>query len=62
MSNMAKIEVLTQGGSWMGYGTCSKHPNDIQRMLNAALNAHSWAKKARAIDADTKELLDMAIK
>lgn len=26
MTNMAKIEVLTVGGSWMGYGTCSKHP------------------------------------
>ena len=62
MSNMAKIEVLTGGGSWMGYGTCSKHPNDIQRMLNAALNAHSWAKKARAVDEQTKELLDMAFK
>ena len=62
MSNMAKIEVLTVGGSWMGYGTCSKHPNDIQRALNAALNAHSWAKKARAVDEQTKELLDMAFK
>lgn len=62
MSNMAKIEVLTVGGSWMGYGTCSKHPNDIQRALNAALNSYSWAKKARAIDERTKELLDMAFK
>lgn len=62
MSNMAKIEVLTLGGSWMGYGTCSKHPNSIQLMLQSALNAHSWAKKARAIDAESKELLDMAFK
>jgi hypothetical protein len=46
----------------MRYGTCSKHPNDIQRMLNAALNVHSWAKKARAVDEETKELLDMAFK
>jgi hypothetical protein len=62
MSNMAQIEVLTVGGNWMRYGTCSKHPNDLQRMLNAALNAHSWAKKARAIDEQTKDLLDMAFK
>ena len=62
MSNMAVIEVLTQGGTWMRYGTCSKHPNDLQRMLNAALNAHSWAKKARALDEATKDLLDMSFK
>ena len=62
MSNMAKVEVLTSGGSWIGYGTCSKHPNDIQRMLNAALNASSTTKKARAVDEQTKELLDMAFK
>jgi hypothetical protein len=46
----------------MGYGKCSKHPDDIQRMLNAALNAHSWAKKARSVDEKTKELLDIAFK
>ena len=62
MSNMAVIEVLTQGGSWMRYGTCSKHPSDLQRMLNAALNNNSWAKKARAVDEQTKELLDMSFK
>ena len=62
MSNMAQVEVLTVGGSWMKYCTCSKHPNDLQRALNAALNNHSWVKKARAIDEKTKELLDMAFK
>jgi len=62
MSNMAIIEVLTSGGSWMRTCTCSKHPNDIQRGLTAALNNNSWATKARAIDETTKQLIDMAFK
>ena len=59
---MAQVEVLTVGGSWQRYCICSKHPNDLQRALNAALSNNSWAKKARAIDEQTKEFLDMALK
>lgn len=47
MSNIAIIEVLTAGGSWMCTCTCSKHPNDIQRGLTAALNNNAQASKAR---------------
>ncbi len=62
MSNMAIIEALNSAGSWMRCSTCSKHPNDIQRGLKAALNNNSWASKVRAIDEETKQLIDMAFK
>jgi hypothetical protein len=63
MSNTAQIEVLSEGGTWVFYGTCSKQSTfQIQQMMNGALKQTSWAKKARAIDAETKQLIDMAMK
>ena len=63
MSNMAQIEVLSDGGTWIFYGTCSKQSSfQIQQMMNGALKNSTWAKKARAIDAETKQLIDMAFR
>jgi len=63
MSNMAQIEVLSEGGTWVFYGTCSKQSAfQIQQMMNGALKQTPWAKKARAIDAETKQLIDMAFR
>lgn len=62
MSNRAIVEIQTTGGTWQRFCDGSKHPSDIQRMLQAALRSQSWVTKARAIDADTGQLLDMAFK
>ena len=63
MSNMAQIEICSESGTWIFYGTCSKQSSfQIQQMMNGALKQTSWAKKARAIDAETKQIIDMAMK
>jgi len=62
MSNTAIVEIQTTGGTWQRFCDGSKHPSGIKRMLDAALRSQSWVTKARAIDADTKQLIDMAFK
>lgn len=62
MSSTAIIEYQTEGGNWLRFGDCSNHPSSIQRMLDACLKSQSWIKKARALDAQTKQLIDIAIK
>ena len=62
MSNRAIVEIQTTGGTWQRFCDGPTHPSDIQRMLQAALRSQSWVTKARAIDADTGQLLDMACK
>jgi hypothetical protein len=62
MSSRAIIEYQADSGVWLRFGDCSSHPAEIKRMLDACLRSQSWIKKARALDADTKQLLDMSIK
>ena len=62
MSSRAIIEYQADSGVWLRFGDCSSHPAEIKRMLDACLRSQSWIKKARALDADTKQLIDMAIK
>jgi len=62
MSNMVIIELLTSGGTWIKVCDGSSHPSSVTRLLQAALNSNSWATKARAIDSETKQLVDMAFK
>ena len=63
MSNMAQIEICSESGTWIFYGTCSKQSSfQIQQMMNGALKQTPWAKKARALDEQTKELLNMEFK
>jgi hypothetical protein len=62
MSNTAIVEIQTSGGVWQKFCDGSKHPSDIKRMLDATLRSQRWVTKARAIDADTKQLIDMAFK
>jgi hypothetical protein len=59
---MAVIEYQADSGVWVSFGNCSSHPAEIKRMLDACLRSQGWIKKARALDADTKQLLDMSIK
>jgi len=62
MSSVAIVELLTSGGTWIKYCDGSSHPSSVTRMLQSALNSASWTTKARAIDSQTKQLIDMAIK
>jgi hypothetical protein len=62
MSSRAIIEYQADSGVWLRFADCSSHSSDVKRMLDACLRSQSWIKKARALDADTKQLIDMAIK
>jgi len=62
MSARAIIEYQADSWVWLRFGDCSSHPSDLKRMLDACLKSQSWIKKARALDADTKQLIDIAIK
>lgn len=62
MSGIAIVEIQTSGGTWQKFCDGSNHPSDIKRMLDAALRSQSWVTKARAVDAQTKQLIDMAFK
>jgi hypothetical protein len=62
MGTIAIIEYQADSGIWLKFGDCANKPGEIKRMLDACLRSQSWIKKARAIDADTKQLLDMSMK
>ncbi len=62
MSSIAVIEYQADSGVWLKFGTCSNHPSSIKNMLDACLRSQSWIKKARAIDENTRQLIDIAIK
>lgn len=62
MSGTAMVEIQTQGGTWIRFCDGSSHPSSVSRMLAAALQSQSWVKKARAIDARTGQLIDMAMR
>jgi len=62
MSQIAIIEYQADSGVWVRFGDCSNHPSSIKRMLDACLRSQSWIKKARALDGNTKQLIDMAVK
>ena len=62
MSTTAIIEYQADSGVWLQFATCANKPQELKRMLDACLRSQSWIKKARAIDADTKQLLDMSMK
>jgi hypothetical protein len=62
MSSMVIVEIQTEFGTWLKFCDGSSHPSSIKRMLDSALKSQASVKKARAIDAVTKQLVDMAIK
>jgi hypothetical protein len=62
MSPMAIIEYQADSGVWLQFATCSNHPSSIKNMLEACLKSQGWIKKARALDANTKQLIDIAFK
>lgn len=61
-TGIAIIEIQTEGGVWIRFCDGSSHPSSVSRMLAAALQSQSWVKKARAIDASTRQIIDLAFK
>lgn len=59
---IAIVEVQTEGGVWIKFCDGSSHPSSVSRMLAAALSSQRWVKKARAIDAETRQIIDMAFR
>jgi hypothetical protein len=62
MSNKATIEVMDQFGRWVYAGSTSNRPASIKQALDTAVRSHPIGRKsgrARAIDADTGQLLDI---
>ena len=62
MSSTAIIEYQADSGVWLQFATCSNHPSSIKNMLDACLRSQGWIKKARALDGQTTQLIDIAIK
>lgn len=63
MSNLAIIEVQRPPlGIWSKVGHCSNNPDAITRELNAILQNERDGAKARALDEDTRQLLDIMFK
>jgi hypothetical protein len=62
MSNTVRIEVQDQFGSWKLFTNTSANSASIKLALAQALRSQLAAKskKARAIDAQTGALIDMA--
>ena len=62
MSNMVDIEVQDQFGSWIHLRKVHNNPPSIKLALEAALDTQLAAKskKARALDASTGQMIDMA--
>lgn len=62
MSSMAIIEYQASSGVWLQFATCNNSPSSIKIMLDACLRSQGWIQKARALDANTKALIDISIK
>ena len=61
MSTKALIEVQDQFGTWHSQGTAPNKEVLIRQALQRALHSQlaSKSKRARAVDADTGDLIDM---
>lgn len=57
-----KIEVQDQFGNWKSYTSCSNNASSIKQNLQRALKTQLAKKsgKARAVDAKTGAMIDMA--
>ncbi|NLY27258.1 MAG: hypothetical protein GX049_06875 [Alcaligenaceae bacterium] len=58
----AFIEIQVPSGVWQRFTECNAHPANLKTMLDAALRSQSWVTKARALDTQTGQILDMAFK
>ena len=59
---MASIEYQTIGGSWLRVCDCSKNSSIIKQTMDAIFRSNPSYKKLRAIDAATKQILDMSFR
>jgi hypothetical protein len=61
MAEQAEIQVQDQFGAWKHFQTVSNTPTSIKLALSMALKSPigKKSKRARAIDAKTKSLIDL---
>jgi hypothetical protein len=62
MSNIAIVEYQTSGGAWVKVSECQNRPQIIKQLFDAAFRSNPSYTKLRAIDAATKQILDMAFR
>lgn len=62
MSNRVIIQIQSPGGVWSHFSSCQNHAPIIRQLFLSALKGNDWAVKVRAIDEDTKQLVDMDIR
>lgn len=60
MSNIAIIEYQSQGGSWLKVCDCANHPVIIKQTMDAIFRSNPTYQKVRAIDASTKQIIDIS--
>ena len=61
MSSMCIIERQADSGVWIRVCDGANNPTNIKRLLDAAVKAYPLNKKFRAIDAQTKQLIDISM-
>ncbi len=62
MSSIAIIEYQTSGGNWQRVCDCSNRPAVIKSIMDSIFQSNPNYQKLRALDAQTKQMLDMAIR
>lgn len=62
MSNVAVVEYQTSGGTWVKVCDCQNRPQIIKQIMDATFRSNPSYNKLRAIDAVTKQILDMAFR
>lgn len=62
MSSIAIIEYQTQGGNWQRICDCANKPAIIKAVMDGNFKSNSNYQKIRAIDAQTKQLIDISFR
>lgn len=62
MSNQVTIQIQSSSGVWTHHSSCQNHGPTIRQYFSSALKGVDWAVKVRAIDSETKQLVDMDIR
>ena len=62
MSNIAIIEWQTPGGSWQRVCDCANNSATIKLIMEANFKANPRYHKLRAIDGQTKQLIDISFR
>lgn len=62
MSSMAIIEFQASAGNWVRVCDCANKPAIIKSIFDATFQSRPSISKLRAIDAQTKQLIDISFR